>query len=224
MKLFTFLVCIFILIIGCASEVEDNEKINDKEIKLPEPSYEGKALEKTLQERRSRREYTNQALSLKDLSQILFAAQGITSEGGGRTAPSAGALYPLELYAVVGNVEELAPGVYHYNPQKHSIKKILDGDKRKNLENVALGQSPIGKAAIDLIFTAVYERTMQKYGDRGIRYVHLETGHAAQNVYLQCESLGLGTVVIGAFSDEQVKTVLNIEEEPLYIMPIGHTT
>ena len=221
MNLLVFLI-VLILITGCVAVVEEDKE----EIELPAPSYDGEvSLEKTLSERRSRRDFTNEALSLKDFSQILWAAQGITSERGKRTAPSAGALYPLELYVVVGNVENLSPGVYHYHPKGHSVSKVLDGDKRRELQGVALGQSAMGGAAIDLVFTAVYERTTKKYGERGrIRYVHMEVGHAAQNVYLQCESLGLGAVVIGAFEDGSVKTLLKIEEEPLYIMPIGHPT
>nr|MCK4930344.1 SagB/ThcOx family dehydrogenase [Nanoarchaeota archaeon] len=217
------LILIFIFLIsGCASKVEVIEEDND-EISLPAPTLEGVvSLEKTLAERRSRRDFTDKELSLKDFSQLLWSAQGITSVWGGRTAPSAGALYPLEIYIVVGNVENISPSVYHYNPKTHSVKKVLEGDKREELKRVALGQYPIGEAAIDIVFTAVYKRTTRKYGERGIRYVHLEAGHAAQNVYLQCESLGLGTVVIGAFNDKGVKDVLNIEEEPLYIMPIGH--
>lgn len=217
------LILIFIFLIsGCASKVEVIEEDND-EISLPAPTLEGVvSLEKTLAERRSRRDFTDKELSLKDFSQLLWSAQGITSVWGGRTAPSAGALYPLEIYIVVGNVENISPSVYHYIPITHSVKKVLEGDKREELKRVALGQYPIGEAAIDIVFTAVYKRTTRKYGERGIRYVHLEAGHAAQNVYLQCESLGLGTVVIGAFNDKGVKDVLNIEEEPLYIMPIGH--
>ena len=212
---------VILLLSGCVQKEEVHEGRGG--IKLPAPSYEGEiSLEETLYERRSRRDFTDEELSSKELSQLLWAAQGITSKWGGRTAPSAGALYPLELYVVVGNVEGLSQGVYHYNPENHSINRVLEGDKRKQLEIAALGQPYVGEAAINLIITAVYERTTRKYGERGKRYVLLEVGHAAQNVYLQCGGLGLGTVVIGAFEDDKVKTILNIKEEPIYIIPIGH--
>ena len=182
------------------------------------------SLEETLSQRRSRRNFSNVSLSLVDLSQLLWAAQGITSVSGKRTAPSAGALYPLEIYVVVGNVESLSQGVYHYDPEANSVTKILDGDMRQELLLVVAtyNQSAVGNAAIDIVITAAYERTTQHYGDRGIRYVHLEAGHVAQNIYLQCESLGFSTVSVGSFEDQQVKNLLNIEEDPLYIMPVGY--
>ncbi len=195
-------------------------------IKLPAPDYMGNtSVEEALSKRRSVRFYSGEDLSIEEVSQLLWAAQGIT--GTGRTAPSAGALYPLELYLVVGDVEGLDNGVYQYRPVEHELEKAVEGDIRVELSKAAVGQNQehVRDAAVDLVFTAVYERTTGKYGERGIRYVHMEAGHAAQNVYLQAVSLELGTVVIGAFSDDKVKELVNAEEqeEPLYIMPVGRT-
>ncbi len=192
---------------------------------LPEPSFDSEiSVETVLQQRRSVRNYTDQGLSMKQLGQILWAAQGMNSAKGYRTAPSAGALYPLEIYLVAGNVSGLEPGIYRYLPTKHAVSRVAKGDKRTQLSQAALGQSPVRKAPAVLAFCAVYGRVTGKYGQRGIMYVHMEAGHAAQNVYLQSEALGLGTVSIGAFQDEEVKAVLNndIEEQPLYLMPVGN--
>ncbi len=193
-------------------------------IKLPEPRYESEtSVEEALSQRRSIRTYSDSALTLEEVSQLLWAAQGITTEWGGRTAPSAGALYPLEVYVVVGDVEGVDKGVYRYRSGDHELEKVKDGDARAALADAALGQTFIGDAAIDIVFTAVYARTTVKYGERGIRYVHMEAGHAAENVYLQAGALELGTVTIGAFYDSEVRGVMNISEQenPLYIMPVG---
>ena len=193
-------------------------------IKLPEPSYMGNtSVEAALSQRRSIRDYSGENLTLDEVSQLLWAAQGITAPWGGRTAPSAGALYPLELYVVVGNVEGIDKGVYKYSREEHELEKVKEGDIRAELADAAVGQECVRDAAIDIVFTAVYERTTRKYGERGIRYVHMEAGHAAQNVYLQAVSLDLGTVVIGAFFDDRVKELVNAgeQENPLYIMPVG---
>jgi SagB-type dehydrogenase family enzyme len=173
--------------------------------------------------RRSVREYASLSLSLEDISQLLWAAQGITSDWGGRTAPSAGALYPLEVYLVVGDVENLEAGVYKYQPQEHALIRAGDSDVRSDLASAALGQSCVARGAVDIVIAAVYERTTGKYGDRGIRYVHMEAGHAAQNIYLEAVALDLGTVTVGAFRDEEVKEVLDMPEGevPLYIMPVA---
>ena len=182
------------------------------------------SIEEALFKRRSIREYKDEPLELKEISQILWASQGITEpERGGRTAPSAGALYPLEVYVVVRKAEGLEPGVYHYVPKEHKLEKILEGDLSAQLARAALGQVSVKEAAVNMVISAVYGRTTKKYGERGVRYAHLEAGHAAQNVYLQAESLDLGTVTVGAFSDEEVKNLLHLPEEetPLYIMPIG---
>jgi len=193
-------------------------------VKMPKPELSSKVpVEKALLMRRSVREYKSDALKLSEVSQLLWAAQGITDPTGLRTAPSAGALYPLEVYLIVGNVDTLSPGIYKYKPERHELVMIAKGDKRSELSVAALRQRWVKNCAAAIVFSAVYGRTTQKYGERGVRYVHIETGHAAQNVYLQAVSLSLGTVVIGAFDDDEVKKVLHItsKEQPLIIMPIG---
>ena len=204
--------------------VEPTPTVDKIRIKLPGPRYDSDvSVEEALLKRRSIREYTGEPLTLQEVSQLLWAAQGITDPRGLRTSPSAGALYPLEVYVVVGDVENLAKGVYKYKPHEHEIIKVLDGDKREELAKAALGQAWVKEAAINIVITAVYARTTVKYGDRGIRYVHMEAGHAAQNLYLQATAMNLGTVTVGAFHDEQVKEVLNLpkDEQPLYILPVG---
>ncbi len=197
---------------------------NGEAIHLPEPRYESRtSVEEALAGRRSVREYSDEALTLQELSQLLWAAQGITGERGFRTAPSAGALYPLEIYVVAGNVEELTAGVYLYSPREHQLLHIVAGDRREELCRAALDQECVKDGAVDLVIMGVYERTTGKYGDRGVRYVHMEAGHAAQNVYLQAESLELGTVVVGGFEDDPVSEVVGAKKDeiPLYIVPIG---
>jgi SagB-type dehydrogenase family enzyme len=193
-------------------------------MKLPEPRYDSDvSLEESLLQRRSIRSYTGQPLALQEVSQLLWASQGITDPTGFRAAPSAGALYPLEIYVVVGDVQGLSSGVYHYEPEDHQLVKLMDGDKRAELASAALGQSSVKEGAVDFVFTGVYERTTTKYGDRGIKYVHMEVGHAAQNLCLQATAMGLGAVTIGAFYDEQITGLLNLpeKEKPLYIIPVG---
>ena len=200
--------------------VETTHKI----IRLPAPKTDGPtSVEKALRERRSVREFKRQPLSIAEISQVLWAAQGITGSGGVRTAPSAGALYPLELYLVAGNVEGLTEGVYKYRPDGHELIRAFEGDKRIELSRAALGQTSVRDAAAVLLLTAVYERSTARYGERGIRYVHIEIGHVGQNVCLQAVALKLGAVVIGAFDDSQVKRIANLmpKEEPLYLIAIG---
>jgi SagB-type dehydrogenase family enzyme len=193
-------------------------------IKLTQPVYDSSvSLEESILKRRSIRRYKDEPLTINEVSQLMWAAQGITDSRGLRTAPSAGALYPLEIYVVVGNVDGLSPGIYKYKPQEHELLLIKEGDNRGNLSNAALGQGTVENGAIAIVISAVYERTTSKYGDRGIRYVHMEVGHVGQNISLQAVSLGLGTVVIGAFYDNEVKRIIEMpeEESPLYIMPVG---
>ncbi len=216
---------IFFMLLAMPIILTCNQKQDGgKMISLPKPKIKGeKSLEEVLNKRRSIREYSNKPISLAELSQLLWSAQGITSPRGFRTAPSAGATYPLEILVVIGNVENLQAGVYRYIPSSHSLTIVANGDKRKELFNTALSQDMILEAPCSIIITAIYERTTRRYGERGIRYVHNEVGHVSQNVSLQAEALKLKTVVIGAFHDEQVSKVLNLqkEEKPLYIMPIG---
>lgn len=209
------------------AEINGEDKMNLQKgtITLPAPQIKGKiSLEEVLNKRRSVREYKNDALLLNEISQLLWSVQGITEKNWGlRTAPSAGALYPLEVYVVVGNVRNLEAGVYKYIPETHSLTKVIDGDQRKALYNSALQQESIIKAAADFVIAAVYERTSRKYGNRAERYVHFEVGHAAQNLLLQATALNLGAVPIGAFYDEKVKVALKLpeNEQPLYIIPVG---
>jgi len=209
-----------------------NQNTNMNNISLPQPKTDSDfSLERAIQNRRSRRGFKDQPLTLEQISQILWSAQGITDkEKGFRSVPSAGALYPLEIYLVAAEngVENLPAGAYHYLPKEHQLEKIVSNDIRQELEQAALGQFSVGLAPANIVITATYERTTQKYSDRGERYVHMEAGHSAQNIYLQAEALGLGTVVIGAFHDDQLKELLNLnkldlgDQQPLYIMPIGN--
>jgi SagB-type dehydrogenase family enzyme len=193
-------------------------------IALPAPRVEGSvSLEEAIAERRSGREFTDEPLSMAELGQLLWAAQGITSPQGGRATPSAGATYPLEIYVLCAEVTGVAPGVYHYRPATHDLLSVIGGDVRTSLCTASLEQQWVEKAPVDIILAAVYERTTERYGERGIRYVHLEAGHAAQNLCLQATSLGLGAVTVGAFSDDEVQALLHLahDEEPLYVIPVG---
>lgn len=201
-----------------------NGKTFPETIKLPQPQHDSRSsVESTLLKRRSIRTYSDEPLTLAEISQLLWAAQGVTHHRGFRTAPSAGALYPLEIYIVSGKVTGLATGIYKYKPSSHELLEVVEGDKRKDLCRAALNQSAVKNAPVVILFCAVYQRMTVKYGQRGIRYVFIEVGHSAQNICLQAVSLGLGTVPIGAFHDDKVKKILNCEadEEPLYILPVG---
>ncbi len=159
------------------------------------------------------------------LSQILWSAQGITGSGGKRATPSAGATYPLEVFAVVGEkgMENLAAGIYHYDVDSLSLSLHLRGDLRQKLAEVALGQSFIANCPVAIVVCALYTRTAYRYGRRGERYVHMEVGHVGQNVSLQAMALGLATVMVGAFEDDELRRILKVEEQikPLYIIPVG---
>lgn len=192
-----------------------------EKILLPEPRLEGEmSVEEAIAKRKSIRTYKNQPLTIKELAQLLWACQGITHDNK-RAAPSAGATYPFEIFVVVGNVEGLKPGIYHYDPFEHSLTMIKEGDFRKELQKAALNQNWVGKAAVDIVLVAFYERTTKYYGERGVRYVHIEAGHIGQNIYLQATALNLGTVAVGAFYDEEVAKIIGTNGAPLYIFPVG---
>lgn len=197
----------------------------DQGIELPQPAVDGDvSLETAISKRRSVRDFSRQALPLADVAQLLWAAQGVTSGDGGRAAPSAGALYPLELYLVAGKVDSLPAGLYRYEPRGHRLQHVADGDLRKALAKAALDQAWIRSAPAVLVIAGVYERSAKKYGQRARRYTHIETGHAAQNVYLQAEALGLGTVIVGAFEEAAVRQVLGLpaDHAPLALLPVGY--
>jgi SagB-type dehydrogenase family enzyme len=188
-------------------------------IHLPEPSRKGSvSLEGALARRRSIRSFRKDPLDLEAIGQLLWSAQGVVTRSGLRTAPSAGALYPLEVYAV------LPEGVYHYEPKRHRLIRIAESDRRRELRSVSLDQASITQAPLVIVLAAVHERLARDYGPtRGERYVDIEIGHAAQNVHLQAVALGLGSVPIGAFHDARVRSVLGLprEERPLYLIPVG---
>ena len=219
---------LLLLLMGCAVPSSSNDLTRESDgkslIQLPGPQQEsGTSIEQALQTRRSVREYSADYVSLDKIAQLLWAAQGVTAERGHRTVPSAGALYPLEIYLVAGEVPGLEQGVYHYVPGEHALVLVARGDPRAELQAAALHQDAIGSAPALIVIAAQYERTTAKYGQRGVRYVHIETGCAAQNIYLQTVPLGLGTVLIGAFHDQDVLEILGLypDHQPLAIMPVG---
>ncbi len=209
-------------------------------IPLPPPTTTGGvSLTAALAGRRSVRDFGATPLRLADVAQLLWAAQGVTRReptpppswqpqwgewrGGRRTAPSAGALYPLELYLLATAVEGLEVGLYRYVPQEHALARVGAPDRAK-LAAAALGQGMLAEAPAVVIVTGVYARTAAKYGERAPRYVHIEAGAAAENLLLQGEALGLGGVFVGAFRDEAVREALGLpaDHEPLGLLPIGH--
>jgi SagB-type dehydrogenase family enzyme len=193
-------------------------------VTLPAPASQGTmSVEEALRTRRSVRTLRDDALPLAQLGQLLWAAQGITDAEGHRTAPSAGARYPIELYVVVANVADLSPGVYKYRPQDHVLAPHLTGDVRGRLVQAAVQQEWIAQAPVIIAITSVDERTRARYRDRTDRYVAIEVGAVGQSVYLQATALGLGTTMVGAFQDENVTAVLQLDraERPLALMPVG---
>lgn len=191
-----------------------------EELPLPSPSLDGAlSLEAALSNRRSIRQYTDQPLAWEAIAQLLWSAQGVSDPSNKRTAPSAGALYPLELYVAT------AEGLFHYQPVRHTVLVAGEEDLRPALHRAALQQSAVLQAPAVFVIAAVYARTAVKYGlERSPRYVHMEVGHAAQNLLLQATALGLGAVPIGAFYDDQVRQALRLpgDHAPLYLIPVGH--
>ncbi|HSQ74640.1 MAG TPA: SagB/ThcOx family dehydrogenase [Bacteroidota bacterium] len=235
-----FIVAVFVLspaVLLCQQMNETQDLRGALPIVLPAPHHDSQcSIEKALATRKSVRAFKGEALRIATISQLVWAAQGITRkmdapagwhwgtwQGGRRTAPSAGALYPLELYAVVGNVDGLKPAVYKYKPQTHELWIVTAGDKRGTLAAAALGQKWMENAPCVFVVSAVYKRTEVKYEERAPRSVHIEVGHAVENICLQAVALDLGTTMVGAFNDDEVKAVVGMsgEEQPLAIVPVG---
>jgi SagB-type dehydrogenase family enzyme len=227
MKKKALLLGLFLLlgfVIYCLAQNQEKQRENlaslkvGESINLPSPRLKGDmSLEEAIAKRRSIRSYSPTPLTLEEISQLLWAAQGITEPNRGlRTAPSAGATYPYEVYIVTNE------GVFHYIPKGHKLEKIKDGNIREDLTASAMGQASVRDAGAVFILSAIYERTA-RYGERAKLFVHLEGGHIAQNILLQAVALKLGSVPVGAFNPERVKEVTGIPEgEVVYLIPVGH--
>jgi len=188
-------------------------------ITLARPDYDSSvSLEQAITARRSRRDFLPKSLTLEQIGQLAWSAQGQDAHSKYRTVPSAGATYPLELFVITGD------GLFHYLPAKHSLEKLTGQDLRTELASAAWGQEFVEAAPLTLVFAAEFSRTTNHYGKRGIRYVYMETGHAAQNLHLQSESLGLASVAVGAFDDSSVSKVLSLPKnlEPVYMVTVGY--
>jgi len=205
-----------------------SSSFSEVNIKLPLPQLKGNiSVEEALSARRSRRVFTDLPLTIEQVSQLLWSAQGITEEIHGlRAAPSAAKIYPLEIYIVIGNdkVEDLKEGVYHYIPSQHSLQLILDGDHRSELSEACVDKNNIGNSPVILVITVELSRATNVFGEKGVYFACMEVGHVAENVYLQVEALGLGTSVYGGINSKLITEILNLPQEytPLYVMPVGY--
>jgi len=232
MVLKVILICLLSLSLLCGESLALFKKAETVEtvetVKLPKPRHKGDvSVEQAIYERKSIRRFSGEPLTLKEVSQLLWAAGGTTVDGvtgPTRAFPSAGAVYPLEIYLVAGNVTGLPSGVYHYDWKKHSLALIKKGDLRADLSKAAYSQRMVQTAPASIVVAAVHDKTSRRYGERGaVRYVSMDTGHLGQNVHLQAQSMGLGTVMVGAFMDKKVLDVIDAKNElPVYIMPVGH--
>jgi SagB-type dehydrogenase family enzyme len=221
--LMVLLAVIVLLPSGCVSVVELPP---GGDVVLPEPQKNsGTSIEEALLGRKSVRSFSDKEVTLEQIGQLCWAAQGIT-HGTGRTAPSAGAIYPLTLYVVTGRVsgQNVSGSVYRYDPQNHKLIRIMDGDRRLALSSAAMGQASVKQAAVDFVITGKYEMVKAKFGDKGEMFTHLEAGHAAENICLQAVGLNLGVVTVGAFDGAAVSRALSLPEDEttLYIIPVGN--
>ena len=225
------LLAVVILYLIWPKSNESQQLVVTGTFKLPEPQITGTmSVEQAMHDRRSVRRYTNESLTLQDVSQLMWAAQGITNETTKfRTVPSGGATYPLEVYILVGNgsVNGLNEGLYHYNPFNNTLEQILGNDARSDLSQAANGQPWVKEAPVDIIITGNYQKMINKYKDEKLstRFVDMEAGHAGQDIYLEAQARNLVTVALGSFKDDQVHQILHIpsNENTLYIFPVGHS-
>jgi SagB-type dehydrogenase family enzyme len=197
-------------------------------IKLPKPDFSGMPLEEAISRRRSVRSFADKAMPMNVLAQLLLSADGITGAASGyqfRSAPSGGALYPIDIYVIAADVADLTDGLYHFQVADNSLELVREGDFSKELHEAANKQHSVGSSPVAFVMTARFDRSTKKYADRGYRYTYIEAGAICENVYLQATSLGLGTVAVGAFNDEWLNDLLEIDglsEAALLIMPIGY--
>lgn len=215
-KICSFLLLVNATLLLCADQCA-------AQVKLAKPSLAGKAsVEAAIAGRRSVRDYAEAPISAGELSQLLWAAQGITDPSGKRAAPSAGALYPLTVFVAAGDVEGLADGVYEYDPKPHALKLVAKGDFRAALSAAAMGQRWVRQAPAVFVIAVDYAR-MGRYGDKGRMFADMEVGHAAENLSLQAVALGLGSVMVGAAREDAVAKVLRISDtrRPVYLIPVG---
>ena len=217
-----------LILVFMLSNTASGETTKETKTMLPKPSYEGKvSIEETIRARRTIRSFKSDSLTISQLSQLLWAAQGVTDEESGfRSAPSGGALYPLDVYVVVGRngVAGLEESVLRYLPKRHAIEETAAGDQRSKVAGASFGQDWIAQAPAILVITAEYQRITKKYGKRGVRYALIEVGHVGQNIFLQAEALGLGAGIVGAFDDDRVAETIGAspKHEPLLVMPVGY--
>ncbi len=210
-------------IIGFEDRITEKKSLNEI-VKLPEPEVKGGLpIWECLRRRRSIRDYKNQPVSLRELSQILWGSYGVTAKEWGyylKTAPSAGALYPIEIYVASFKVDGLKEGIYHFNPREMILKGIFEGDFSKEITYACLGQDFILDSAFALILTAIPSRTMGKYRERGIRYILIDLGCIIQNIYLSLTALGMGGCIIGAFSDSAMNKIMNLNPEKELVLAV----
>jgi len=191
-------------------------------INLPPPPGADMPLHTAIAERRSRRAYGPAGITLKQVSELLWSAAGITQRRRFyRASPSAGATYPIDTYLLAENVEDIEPGIYRYIEESHSLTKVKKGNFVADLADAALGQACVRDAPAVICLFGIYERTTRRYGKRGHQYVYMEIGHIGQNIYLTAEALGLSTVAVGAFYDDRVSALFGVDGVPLYLMPVG---
>jgi len=220
-----FWICL-LMVMGLAVNVPGGEAA--PAIKLPPPAHQGRgSVAEALKKRRTVRLFAARGLELGQVSQLLWATDGVSDPRGLRTAPSAGATFPLELYLVVGErgVAGLDPGLYRYHPETHTLELSQRGDLRGLVARACLNQTWMATAPVMVVMAADYRRCTARYGDRGIRYTHMEVGHAGQNLFLQAEALDLAAGIVGAFQDRELGQVLKLppEHTPLLVMPVGYS-
>ena len=196
-------------------------------VKLPPASHKGAmSVEEALKVRRTVRQFAARALDLRQVSQLLWGADGLSDPRGYRTAASAGATYPLEIYLVVGErgVTGLPAGVYRYLVKEHALEPGIKGDLRQAVARAALHQIWMTHAPVMVVIAAEYRRCTARYGERGLMYTHMEAGHVGANVFLQAEALGLGAGIVGAFEDRGLSQSLQLPKDyvPLLVMPVGY--